>query len=151
LSERFASVTRIRTMRKTVLLTLLVMSYSFHVRVTDARTALYANPYFHQLKMTDEQLERASHDRVMMFNDAKGAHWVWLMLGWPEDKPVQEQPLNDGAPGKPDLGLTPKSIDTLSIRCLQEECRVNKVTLKHGQSTDVPFDSDVSVEIHGSK
>lgn len=121
---------------------------TFHIKVTDARTALLANPYFDKLKLSPAQLERAAHDRVMMLDHTTGTHWIWLMMSWPEDKPVAECPLGDGAPGKkPDIGLTPKSIDTLSIRCLQEHCRIGKVTLKKDESTDVPFDSDVTVAI----
>ncbi|HEY6140140.1 MAG TPA: hypothetical protein VI670_20500 [Thermoanaerobaculia bacterium] len=125
----------------------LLAAYTFHVRVTDARTALLANPHFEELKLTKEQLERAAHDRVMLFDRTTGSHFTWLMMSWPEDKPAVEQTLNDGAPGTPDVGLTPKSEKTLSIRCLREECRIGKVTLKKGESTEVPFDSDVRVEI----
>jgi hypothetical protein len=137
-------------MRKTLLLALLAV-YTFHIKVTDARTALLANPYFGELKLSPEQLERAAHDRVMMLDHASGTHWIWLMMGWPEDKPSVEYKLNDGAPGEPDIGLTPKSETEVAIRCLQEQCRIGKVTLKNGQSTDVPFDSDVSVTIQGTK
>ena len=63
--------------------------------------------------------------------------------------PSQSRLLN-GAPGKPDIGLTPKSETEVTVRCLQEQCRIGKVTLKNGQSTDVPFDSDVSVTIQSS-
>ena len=136
-------------MRKTLLLALLAV-YTFHIKVTDARTALLANPHFDELKLSPEQLERAAHDRVMLLDHASGAHWIWLMMSWPEDKPVVEHTLNDGAPGKPDIGLTPKSETEVTIRCLREQCRIGKVTLKNGQSTDVPFDSDVSVTIQSS-
>ena len=136
-------------MRKTLLLALLAV-YTFHIKVTDARTALLANPHFDELKLSPEQLERAAHDRVMMLDHTCGAHWIWLIMSWPEDKPVVERTLNDGAPGKPDIGLTPKSETEVTIRCLQEQCRIGKVTLKNGQSTDVPFDSDVSVTIQSS-
>ena len=122
----------------------LIAAYTFHVQVTDARTALYANPQFEELKLSQEQLERAAHDRVMLLDHTTGAHFVWLMMSW---KPDVEQTLNDGAPGAPDVGLTPKSETTLSIRCLREECRVGKVMLKNGEATEVPFDSDVRVEI----
>ena len=131
-----------------MLLALLAAAYSFHIQVTDARTALLANPHFDELKLTPAQLERAAHDRVMMLDHTTGTHWIWLMMSWPEDKPTVEQTLGDGAPHKaPDIGLTPKSETTLSIRCLREECRVGKVTLKKGEATEVPFDSDVRVEI----
>jgi hypothetical protein len=136
-------------MRKTLLLALLAV-YTFHIKVTDGRTALLANPRFDELKLSPEQLDRAAYDRVMLLDHASGAHWIWLMMSWPEDRPVVEQTLNDGAPGKPDIGLTPKSETEVTIRCLQEQCRIGKVTLKNGQSTDVPFDSDVSVTIQSS-
>jgi hypothetical protein len=130
-----------------MLLALLAAAYSFHIQVTDARTALLANPHFDELKLTPAQLERAAHDRVMMLDHTTGTHWIWLMMSWPEDKPTVEQTLGDGAPHKaPDIGLTPKSDDTLSIRCLQEQCRIGTVMVKKSESTDVPFDSDVTVE-----
>ena len=46
-------------MRKTLLLALLAV-YTFHIKVTDARTALLANPHFDELKLSPEQLERAA-------------------------------------------------------------------------------------------
>ena len=134
-----------------MLLALLATAYSFHVKVTDARTALLANPRFEELKLTKEQLEQAAHDRVMLLDHTTGSHFTWLLISWPEDKPVTERTLNDGAPGDPDVGLTPKSTETLSIRCPLEECRIGKVTLKKGGSTEVPFDSDVRVEIPAPK
>jgi len=54
-------------MRKTLLLALLAV-YTFHIKVTDARTALLANPHFDELKLSPEQLERAAHDRVMLLD-----------------------------------------------------------------------------------
>ena len=66
-------------MRKTLLLALLAV-YTFHIKVTDARTALLANPHLDELKLSPEQLERAAHDRVMMLDHSSGAHWIWLMM-----------------------------------------------------------------------
>ena len=92
-------------MRKTLLLALLAV-YTFHIKVTDARTALLANPHFDELKLSPEQLERAAHDRVMMLDHTSGAHWIWLIMSWPEDKPVVERtyPLSDAAEALAYLG-----------------------------------------------
>ena len=120
--------------------------YTFHIKLTDGRTALLANPHFDELKMPAEQLQRAAHDRVMLLDHTTGAHWIWIMMSWPEDRPTVEHRLGDGT-GREDIGLTPKSAETLAIRCLQEQCRIGKTTLKNGASTEVPFDSDVSVAI----
>ena len=134
-------------MRKTVLLVLLATAYTFHIQLTDARTALYANPYFAQLKLTDEQLEKASHDRVMMLDHSTGGHWVWLMVSW---KPDVEMGINarggtSPSPEDADLGLTPKEDDTLHVRCLAQECRVGETTLKNGEAVDVDPDVDVKI------
>jgi len=122
---------------------------AFHIRLTDARTALLANPRFDELKISPEQLERAAHDRVMLLDHTSGMHWTWLMLGWPEGKPPAEHGLNGrgvALPGKDaDFSVTPKSEETVTIRCLHEQCRIEKATLKKDESTDVPFDSDVTV------
>src|ERR1051326_49975 len=104
-----------------MLLALLAAAYSFHIQVTDARTALLANPHFDELKLTPAQLERAAHDRVMMLDHTTGTHWIWLMMSWPADQ-------------------------THSIRFVQEQCRIGTVMVKKVESTDVPFDSDVTVE-----
>jgi hypothetical protein len=132
--------------------------YKFHIRVTDARTGLLANPRFAELKMPAEQLERAVLDRVMVLDHATGTHWVWLMLSWPEGKPTAEQGINaagSATPGKnADLGLTPKAGGTISMRCFRQECRIRTTTtdkreatvlLKSGQSADFPLDSDINV------
>ena len=54
--------------------------YSFHLKVTDGKTGLLANPDFEKLHMPPQQLERAANDRVMLFDHAAGAHWKWMML-----------------------------------------------------------------------
>ena len=55
-------------MRKTLLLALLAV-YTFHIKVTDARTALFANPHFDELKLSPEQRKRL--DEIQKEIDAK--------------------------------------------------------------------------------
>jgi hypothetical protein len=120
--------------------------YSFHLKVTDAKSALLANPDFEKLHMPPEQLEKAAADRVLLLDHAKDAHWIWLMLSWLDRKPADEQGINshgvasvkDGA----DVGLTPTDDGTIRIRCLREHCQINTVTLAKGETKEFPFDSD---------
>jgi len=123
----------------------LALLYTFHVKLTDARTALLANP---QVKVTAAQLERAANDQVILFDHAKGQHWYWMMLSWKTDV---EQGVNAKGAAKPDkdadVGFTPKADGKLRIRCLCDECKVGKVMLKKGESVEVAPDADVSVQV----
>lgn len=129
--------------------------YKFHLRVTDARTALLVNPKFSDLKMPAEQLDRAAKDRVLLLDHGAGGHWTWLMLSWPENKPAVEQGINargSAAPGHgADIGLTPQNDGTIRARCYRETCHIRAVTpdrkettaiLKNGESKEVPIESD---------
>jgi len=130
---------------------------SFHVTLTDGRTALQANPNFEQLKMSEEQLQDAAKGRVLMLDRTSGAKWNWLMLSWLDKKPAPEHGLNEsgvGVVGKTaDVSLTPIDANTFAVRCLHDKCEVTssrhgkaeKVTLKNGQTQTVRFDSDVRV------
>lgn len=124
---------------------ILALLYSFHLKLTDGRTALLANP---QLKTTPAQLERAAKTQVMLLDHGEGAHWYWMMLSW---KPDVEQGVNEhgGADPKKDahVGIMPKPDGKLRIRCLGEECKVGKATLKNGESVEVEPDVDVSVRV----
>jgi hypothetical protein len=125
---------------------------AFHVRLTDGRTALLANPSFAELKLSDEQLQRAAKDRVLLLDHPSGTRWTWLMLSWLHDKNV-EHGLNaagGAVVGKDaDVGLTPLDEHSVSVRCLHEQCELTvageKSTLKNGQSQTVAWDSDVRV------
>jgi hypothetical protein len=134
-------------------------AYSFHVRSTDGRTALQANPNLAELKMTPEQLERAAKDRVLLLNRTSGSYWSWLMLSWPEKTEV-EHGINLKGTGKPDstadLGLAPKEDGTIRVRCLREQCRLNvtladdslkTAELKNDETKDFPLDSYFEVWI----
>jgi hypothetical protein len=121
----------------------LALLYTFHLKLTDGRTALLANP---QLKTTPAQLERAANDQVLLFDHGKGAHWYWMMLSWKTDV---EQGVNARGGADPkkdaDIGFTPKTDGKIRIRCLRDECKVGKVSLKNGESIEVEPDVDVSV------
>lgn len=132
--------------------------YTFHIKVTDAKTALQANPQYSQLQMRGGRLERAAKDRVMLLDHTAGAHWTWLMLSWPNTKPTPEQFINSRGGATPtadaDLGLTPNDDGTLRTRCAREQCRIrvttadkkaSVVTLKKGETKDLPFDADYEV------
>jgi hypothetical protein len=129
-------------------------AFQFHVKLTDGRSALLANPNVADLKLTEEQVEKAANDRVLLLDETTGTSWTWLMLSWLESKPNTEHGLNrkgTAVPGKnADIGLTPIDQQTLKVRCLHEECTVTAgaaapVRLKNGESTNVAFDSDVQV------
>ncbi len=124
-------------------------AYKFHLTKTDGRTGLLANPRFSELRMSQEQLDRAAKDQVMVLDHTTGAHWVWLMLSWKVDV---EQAINDrgsGIPGKDaDLSLTPLQNGKVRVRCYREQCRVHaskNVTLKKGESKDFSVDSDFEI------
>lgn len=128
--------------------------YKFHVNVTDGRTGLLANPDFEKLKLTEEQLDRAAKERVMVFDHTTGTHWIWLMMSWPEDRPTVELGINDrggGAPGKnADIGLTPLDGGMIRLRCYREQCAIRvglrpTVTLQNEESRDFPLDSDFDI------
>lgn len=130
--------------------------YTFHMNVTDARTALLANPHRDQLKLSPAQLERAAKDRVLLLSDATGAHWTWLMLSWLENKPDAENKINDRGTAKStdaDLGLTPTVHGTAKVRCYRESClirttvegRVSSTLLGQDESAEIPLDSDVEI------
>lgn len=124
-------------------------TYSFHLKVTDGRSALLANPDFEKLHMSPRQLERAAGDRVMLFDHATGTHWKWMMLSW-LDKPL-EQGLNTRGAAKPDvnadIGLTPAANGMLHVRCLSARCQVGTVTLSKGESKDFPTDSELELTL----
>jgi hypothetical protein len=130
--------------------------YTFHMKVTDGRTALLANPQRDQLKLSSRQLERAAKDRVLLLSDATGAHWTWLMLSWLETKPDAEHLINDRGTAKStdaDLGLIPTVHGTAKLRCYRESClirttiggRVSSILLGQDESTDIPLDSDLEI------
>jgi hypothetical protein len=129
--------------------------YRFHIRVTDARTGLLANPKFEELKIPADQLERAANERVMVFDHAAGGHWMWLMLGIPVGKPAEERGINARGGATPDagadIGLTLNEDGTVRTRCLRPRCRIrvtttdkreSSVTLESGQWKDLPLDAD---------
>ena len=136
---------------------LLAALLSFHVTLTDGRTALQANPKFEELKLSEAQLADAAKGRVMMLDRTSGTHWNWLMLSWLAKKPAPEHGINDsgvGVVGKTaDVSLTPIDNETFSLRCLHDQCEVTtardgkaeKATLGKGQSQKMAFDSDVRV------
>ena len=149
-----AEASRPTNMQTSILLAALL---SFHVTLTDGRTALQANPKFEELKLSEAQLADAAKGRVMMLDRTSGTHWNWLMLSWLDKKPAPEHGINDagvGVVGKTaDVSLTPIDNETFSLRCLHDQCEVTtardgkseKVALKKGESKKVAFDSDVRV------
>jgi hypothetical protein len=130
---------------------------AFHVTLTDGRTALEANPNFAELKMSDEQLQRAANSRVLLLDRTSGTKWTWLILSWLETHPDAENRLNESgvaAVGKnADVGVTPLDENTFRVRCLRERCEVTiargdekqTATLTNGQSQNAAFGSDVRV------
>jgi hypothetical protein len=130
--------------------------YTFHMNVTDARTALLANPQRDQLKLSPKQLERAAKDRVLLLSNATGAHWTWLMLSRLENKPDAENLINDRGTAKStdaDLGLIPTIHGTAKLRCYRESClirttiegRVSSILLGQDESAEIPLDSDIEI------
>jgi hypothetical protein len=136
----------------------LAAGYSFHLRVTDGRTALLANP---KGAPPPEQLAEAAKSRVLLFERVKGAHFVWMMLGWPEGEQDTEYAINDAGgikatDEKADLALAPKESGLVTVRCLRVQCRLHvtdggdrrvDVTLNKGQSADLPMNADFDVEL----
>ena len=120
--------------------------YSFHLKVTDGKSALLANPDFEKLHMPPAQLEKAAGDRVFLLDHTKDAHFVWLMLSWLDRKPADEYGINSHGVAAldkdADFGLTPVDNDTVAIRCLHAHCQVNAITLAKGETKQFPFDSD---------
>lgn len=135
----------------------LTRGYKFHLKVTDGKTGLLANPQFADLKMSPKQLDDAQKNRVMLFSDAEGAHWHYLMLSWMESHPNAEQTLNDrgAAPAADaDFGLVPLSTKTVRLRCLREQCTFaattangtrTDATLRKGETKELPLDADFVV------
>ena len=134
--------------------------YRFHIRVTDGRTGLLANPQFSELHMPAEQLERAAGDRVIVLDHTAGTHWTWLMMSWLREKPDVEHTINTTGSGRPDaeadLGLRPNDDGTVRTRCLRSTCVIRvtaadakqfTVTMKKGESKDLPLDSDFDVTL----
>jgi hypothetical protein len=132
--------------------------YSFHIAVTDGRTGLEANPRFADLKMSEQQLESASHDRVLVLDHTEDAHWNWLMLSWPEGKSNVEHGINSRGTASvekdADVGLTPGEKGSVIARCIREFCRIHATSpnpketiaeLTKGTSVAIPFDSDVEI------
>ena len=118
--------------------------YSFHLKITDGRTGLLANPDFEKLHMTAQQLEHAAHDRVMLFDQASGTHWRWMMLTWP-DKPLEQGINSHGAAkvgGGADVAFSPAAGGNIHLRCLRTRCHAGGATLAKGESKDFPADSD---------
>ena len=148
-------------MRRLLLLTALLAAtlsasaqdeIAFRVQLTDARTALLANPNFHELKISDEQLQRAEKDRVLLLDQTSGTKWTWLMLSWPEGaKP--EHGLNasgTAAPGNgADISIKPIDAKTFELRCLREKCELSvsrkTTSLAKDQTKVVELDNNVSV------
>jgi hypothetical protein len=132
--------------------------YRFHVKVTDGRTGLLANPEFAKLHMTDAQLEKAEDDRVILFDRVEGAKWNWLMVSWLYDGPPPEYAINEHgtakSPAAADFTLTPIDYKKVRLRCAREQCRVSTTSLdgrevvtdlRRAETTDVRFDSDIAV------
>jgi hypothetical protein len=125
--------------------------YKFHLRLTDGRTGLLANPQFDKLKISRQQLDGAAKDRVLLFDHATGAHWVYMMLSY---KPNVELGINNRggaatADKKADIGLTPLDSNHVRVRCLRDRCNVRagltQATLANGQWKDFPLDSDFEI------
>ncbi|HEX6096146.1 MAG TPA: hypothetical protein VF432_07475 [Thermoanaerobaculia bacterium] len=153
-------------MRKATAAILLTLAFTasaettlaFRVTLTDGRTALLANPKVDELKLSDELLQRAASNRVLLLDHTSGTRWNWLMLSWLETHPDAEYGLNAAgvaAIGKgADIGVTPIDQHTYRVRCLHERCEVTvargdekqtTATLKNGQSRNVAYGSDLRV------
>jgi len=135
----------------------LANTYKFHLKVTDGKTGLRANPQFADLKLSPKQLEDAKQNRVMLFSNAEGAHWHYLMLSWMESHPDAEQTLNDhgaASAADSDFGLVPLSTKTVRMRCLREQCTFaataangthTEAKLRKGETKELPLDADFVV------
>lgn len=134
-------------------------TYSFQFRVTDGATALKANPKFAMLATTDDQLEKASKDRVMLFERKSGAAWNWLMLSWLENAPGKGQFVNlQGATTvkQADIGVAAGEKGSIVIACLRGECEIaatsasagkSKQTLQQGGSAEFAVDSRLEITV----
>ena len=112
-------------------------SYSFHLRLTDGKTALKANPKFAMLAMTEDQLEKAAGDRVMLFERKSGAAWDWMMLSWLEKSPGKGQYLNlQGATDRKqaDIGVASGEKGSIVIACLRGDCEIAASSATSGKS-----------------
>jgi hypothetical protein len=133
--------------------------YSFHIKVTDAKTALLANPKQNEPnapQMSPDFLERAAKNRVLLLDHTKGTEWSWLMLGWPKTQPTAEQFINVHGSAKADsgdIGMTPDPNGKMRLHCMRAECQIQvtvsgkqtSVTLKKDQSRALPLDADYDV------
>ena len=138
--------------------------YKFHIRVTDGRTGLLANPQFSELKLAPGVLDHAAGDRVIVLDRTTGTHWTWLMLSWPRDRPAVEYTINATGSARPgaegDISLRPNDDGTIRTRCLRGECVIRvttsnmlrfSVTLKKGETKDLPLDSDFDVSLSSAR
>lgn len=127
--------------------------FSFHVRETDGRTGLLSNPDHDKLNLSQQMLDKAAKDRVLVLSDATGTHWKWLLLSWYADKPRREYGINDrggASPDKADIALSAGQPGFFRLHCLREQCRISirksdqsevHENLKRGHvSKDIPFD-----------
>lgn len=133
-------------------------AYRFHVKVTDGRTGLQANPNFANLHMTDAQLDKAEDDRVILFDHVEGAKWNWLMVSWLYEGAAPEYAINDHGTARSaaaaDFTLTPIDYRKARFRCAREQCRLSTTSndgrevatqLRRGETKDIAFDTDLSV------
>ncbi|HUR83355.1 MAG TPA: hypothetical protein VM733_21530 [Thermoanaerobaculia bacterium] len=130
--------------------------YSFHLRVTDGKTALLANPAGAPPQM---QPDAAAKTRVLSFERVKGAHFQWMMLGWPEEKKDVSYLLNDRGGAKEvekaDIAIAPLESGAVAITCHRSRCAVHvsdggdrraDATLTKGQTADFPLNADFKLE-----
>jgi hypothetical protein len=131
--------------------------YSFHIRVTDGRTGLLANPGFAELKVTPERLAEAAKERVIVLERSTGTKWRYYMLTW-EKNPNDELRLNESGGARPqhpaDISLMAAPAGMVKIRCLTRGCAISatnpgraatELHLKADQWGEVPLDSDLSI------
>lgn len=135
--------------------------YAFHVRMTDGRSGLLANPDFEKLNLSEEQLERAAKDRVFVLENATGTRWRWLMLSW-FDNPEIEQAIDDrgtNSPALADFALLAGSAGHFRIRCLRDVCgmqtthggRTVTLHLKRGElSPDLKFETGLAFDFQSN-
>ena len=132
--------------------------YRFHIKVTDGKSGLLANPSFAAMHLTDAQVDKAEDDRVLLLDRVEGAKWNWLMLSWLYDGPPPEYAINDHGTSKSiaaaDFSITPLDYKKVRARCERERCRFSTTStdgrevvtdLRRGETTDLRFDSDIAV------
>lgn len=132
--------------------------YRFHIKVTDGKSALLANPSFAQLHMPEAEVDKAEDDRVLLLDHVEGAKWNWLMLSWLYDGPPPEYAINARGTAKSlaaaDFTFTPLDYKRLRLRCERDRCRFDTTStdgrevsteLRRGETTDLRFDSDIAV------